>query len=85
MGDDWDDEVAAPVAGAVEVVNTAELPEIQLFGKWSCDEVNVSDMSLQVNFLFFKLKDINLCTFLNDEFLHYHQDLNYSEDYVCYT
>ncbi len=53
MGDDWDDEVAAPVAGAVEVVNTAELPEIQLFGKWSCDEVNVSDMSLQVNFLFF--------------------------------
>ncbi len=49
MGDDWDDEVAAPAAGVVEVVNTAELPEIQLFGKWSCDEVNVSDMSLQVN------------------------------------
>ena len=50
MGDDWDDEVAtsAPAAGAVELVNTAELPEIQLFGKWSCDEVNVSDMSLQV-------------------------------------
>jgi small subunit ribosomal protein S5e len=49
MGDDWDEDVAtAPATGAVELVNTAELPEIQLFGKWSCDEVNVSDMSLQV-------------------------------------
>merc|ERR1712179_633713 len=25
----------------------AELPEIKLFGKWSCEDVQVSDMSLQ--------------------------------------
>lgn len=29
----------------------AELPEIKLFGRWSCDDVQVSDMSLQVSFL----------------------------------
>jgi len=47
MADDWGDEPEAVVgdAGAVPV---ADLPEILLFGKWSCDEVNVSDMSLQV-------------------------------------
>lgn len=28
----------------------AELPEIKLFGKWSCDDVQISDMSLQVLF-----------------------------------
>ena len=52
MGDDWDEEVAdataaAPASGLVEVAS-ADVPEIKLFGKWSCDEVNVSDMSLQV-------------------------------------
>jgi hypothetical protein len=31
----------------------AELPEIKLFGRWSCDDVQVSDMSLQVGLLFF--------------------------------
>ena len=51
MGDDWDEEVAdataaAPASGFVEVAS-ADVPEIKLFGKWSCDEVNVSDMSLQ--------------------------------------
>lgn len=25
----------------------AELPEIKLFGKWSCEDVQVPDMSLQ--------------------------------------
>jgi len=50
MGDDWDEEVetAAGVTAAADIVATAEMPEIKLFGKWSCDEVNVSDMSLQV-------------------------------------
>ena len=54
MGDDdWDDtpgtkvDVLAGVGGAV-MESAPELPEIKLFGKWSCDEVNVSDMSLQV-------------------------------------
>ena len=28
---------------------TAELPEIKLFGKWSSDEVQVSDISLTVS------------------------------------
>lgn len=35
-------ETAAPV------VQAAELPDIKLFGRWSCDDVQVSDMSLQV-------------------------------------
>lgn len=30
----------------------AELPEIKLFGRWSCDDVHVSDMSLAVSILF---------------------------------
>lgn len=47
MADDWGDESEAVVGESV-AVETAELPEIKLFGKWSCDEVNVSDMSLQV-------------------------------------
>merc|ERR1711983_547505 len=42
-GDDWDAEVAA-VAAAAPVV--AELPEVKLFGKWSTDDVQVSDISL---------------------------------------
>ena len=50
MGDDWnedDTEVAAPVSAGLVEVAAADLPEIQLFGKWSCEEVNVSDMSAQ--------------------------------------
>lgn len=38
-------------AGQFETVAPAplaELPDIKLFGRWSCDEVQVSDMSLQV-------------------------------------
>ena len=37
--ENWDDN-----AGPVE----AEVPEIHLFGRWSCDEVQVSDISLTV-------------------------------------
>ena len=29
------------------VVATTELPEIKLFGRWSCDDVTVNDISLQ--------------------------------------
>ena len=50
MGVDWneeDTEVAVPVSAGLVEVAAADLPEIQLFGKWSCEEVNVSDMSLQ--------------------------------------
>lgn len=49
---DWDEEVQvegeAPVAPAIPDPVISELPDIKLFGKWNCDEVNVSDMSLQV-------------------------------------
>lgn len=36
-------------ADALVYSTTAELPEIKLFGRWSCDDVNVSDMSLAVS------------------------------------
>ena len=50
MADDgWDDDVSPPVAssGGAVVAAAADLPDVRLFNKWSCDEVNVSDMSLQ--------------------------------------
>lgn len=28
-----------------------EMPEIKLFGRWSCDDVQISDMSLEVIYL----------------------------------
>ena len=48
MADDWDAEVAAtgPAAAAAPVV---ELPEVKLFGKWSTDDVQVNDISLNVS------------------------------------
>lgn len=42
------EETAAVVETAAPIVN-AELPDIKLFGRWSCDDVQVSDMSLQVS------------------------------------
>merc|ERR1712107_342389 len=46
MSEDWADEVAeAPPAELAPVM--AELPEVKLFGKWPCEDVQVSDMSLQ--------------------------------------
>lgn len=55
----WQQTMAAEVAenfenfeetleAAAPVVQAAELPDIKLFGRWSCDDVQVSDMSLQV-------------------------------------
>lgn len=44
VADDFVEEVAP-----VSLPPTAELPEIKLFGRWSCDDVQVSDMSLQVS------------------------------------
>ena len=48
MAEDWDADGDAATDAPVSVPTLAELPEIKLFGKWSCDEVNISDMSLQV-------------------------------------
>lgn len=42
------EEEAQFVETAPQPVVSAELPDIKLFGRWSCDEVQVSDMSLQV-------------------------------------
>lgn len=56
--ENWQEEDQAidtqiSVADPSLVVQSAELPDIKLFGKWSCDDVQVSDMSLQVrNFCF---------------------------------
>lgn len=44
--DDWSEEVQG---GGVIAPRIAELPEIKLFGRWNCDDVQVNDMSLQVN------------------------------------
>lgn len=38
------------------VVQPAELPEIKLFARWSCDDVQVSDMSLQVRYILYKIE-----------------------------
>jgi len=47
MSDDWADEVAE-VAPEVDMqAALPELPQIMLFGKWSCEDVSVSDMCLQ--------------------------------------
>ena len=43
MTDSWDDAPAV-----------AEVPEIKLFGKWSSDEVQVSDISLTVSIHMFE-------------------------------
>ncbi len=49
MSENWDEEAdQSAVAAAATTAVVAELPEIKLFGKWSCEEVNISDMSLQV-------------------------------------
>merc|ERR1712113_1163300 len=47
MTEDWDDDSApAPTGGAVANIDVL-VPDVKLFNKWSCDDVNVSDMSLQ--------------------------------------
>lgn len=67
--EDWAAEVAEPTA------NVVEMPEVKLFGKWSTDEVQVGDISLQdyiackvkcyrvktTNFIGFPLSHVSLC------------------------
>jgi small subunit ribosomal protein S5e len=51
--EDWEGDGEALVTSGghapVNVPQPAELPEIKLFNKWSCDDVQVSDMSLNVS------------------------------------
>lgn len=53
MSEDWESGGmdTATSAAAVPTQVIAELPEIKLFNKWSCDDVQVSDMSLQVSWI----------------------------------
>merc|ERR1712037_1020771 len=46
-GDDWADEEVAMDNIEQPTTVVAELPEVKLFGKWPCEDVQVSDMSLQ--------------------------------------
>jgi small subunit ribosomal protein S5e len=47
MGDDWADEEVPMDNIEQPTTMMAELPEVKLFGKWPCEDVQVSDMSLQ--------------------------------------
>lgn len=49
VAENFEYEDTAQVVETVAPVVNAELPDIKLFGKWSCDDVQVSDMSLQVS------------------------------------
>lgn len=44
--EDFDNEIQGGVVALPP--QPAELPEIKLFGRWSCDDVQVNDMSLHV-------------------------------------
>jgi len=47
MGDDWADDVPVEMEAEQAVAVLADHPEVKLFGKWSCEDVAVSDMCLQ--------------------------------------
>lgn len=49
VAENFEYEDTAQVVETVAPVVNAELPDIKLFGRWSCDDVQVSDMSLQVS------------------------------------
>lgn len=46
--EDWGDVGVSMNVDSAPTQIAAELPEVKLFGRWSCDDVEVSDMSLQV-------------------------------------
>ena len=81
--EDWDnvDESgnAAAAAGAAPIM--AEMPEIKLFGKWSCDDVEVVDMSLQVRENQLSIH-VNICTNWNPELL-LSTPLNFDSGFHC--
>jgi len=52
----YEEEVPVESEATLTVAQPAELPEIKLFGRWSCDDVQVSDMSLQVGWLYLEVK-----------------------------
>lgn len=53
--ENFDDEAPVQVEQPVQVledspvVQTAELPEIKLFGRWTSDDIDISDISVSVS------------------------------------
>ena len=47
---------------AVEIPSEIYASQVKLFGKWNCDEVEVGDISLQVNF--YKIFSFSLISFV---------------------
>ena len=47
--DESEAAVPADVDDDLAPLALSELPDIKLFGRWSCDDVHVSDMSLAVS------------------------------------
>ena len=45
MTEDWSNENPKEEVAPAPVIS--EIPEVKLFGKWSCEDVQVPDMSLQ--------------------------------------
>lgn len=64
VAENFEYEDTAQIVETVAPVVAAELPDIKLFGRWSCDDVQVSDMSLQVRQFNFKSVEI----FINHSF-----------------
>lgn len=40
----------AAIDDGLTLAQPSEVPDVKLFGRWSCDDVHVSDMSLAVSF-----------------------------------
>lgn len=53
--EDWGDVQVVGNVDSAPLQVAADLPEVKLFGRWSCDDVEVSDMSLQVSHVCNKL------------------------------
>lgn len=46
----WDDAPSGQVGGdQTQAIAAPEMPDIKLFGRWSCGDVAIKDMSLEVS------------------------------------
>jgi len=52
MADFGDTSMEVTPAAIAPAAYVPEMPEIKLFGKWSLEEVQLNDMSLQVGYQF---------------------------------
>ncbi len=51
MAEEWGNVTDEPVVAAAEQFTVVTAPEIKLFGKWSTDDVQVSDINFTVSLL----------------------------------